>query len=64
MRAIWKVTSGELLTKQATRIFFYYIQKTQYIFKLLLFMVTARIEALAISGNMFLYARVKEVCCL
>jgi hypothetical protein len=35
-RAVWKVTSDELLTKQATRKKNYYIQKSMYILKLLL----------------------------
>jgi hypothetical protein len=35
-----------------------------YILKLLLNVVTIRIEALVVSGNKFLYASVKEVCCL
>jgi hypothetical protein len=61
MRAIRKVTSSEQLTKQATTKK-YYIQKTMYIPKLLLNVVTAGIEALVISGKKFLYACVKEVC--
>jgi hypothetical protein len=52
-RAVWKVTSGELLTKQANN---------TYILKLLLNVVTTGIEALVISGNKFLYACVREVC--
>jgi hypothetical protein len=54
MRAIQKVTTGELLTKQAMR------KKMQeihtYIHKLLLNVVTTRIEALDVLGNKFLYA--------
>jgi hypothetical protein len=63
-RAIRKVTSGDLLTKQAMRSKCYYVQKNTYIFKLLLYIVTAGIEALVISGNTFLYAFVKEACVL
>jgi hypothetical protein len=55
-----KVTSGELLTKEATSKM-YYIQKNTYILKLLLNVITAEIEEL-LSGNKFLYACVKEVC--
>jgi hypothetical protein len=46
-RAIRKVTSDELLIKQA---------------KLLLNVLTAEIEALVVSVNKFLHACVKEVC--
>jgi hypothetical protein len=60
MTAIWKVTSSELLTKQAVRKKLY--TKYAYILKLLLNVVTAGIEELVISGNKFLYACVKEVC--
>jgi hypothetical protein len=60
MRAIRKVTSGELLTKQAMRKNFI-IYKKYYILKLFLIVVTARIESLVL-GNEFLYACVKEVC--
>jgi hypothetical protein len=60
MRAIQKVTSGELLTKQAMRKYLLYM-KNAYILKLLLNVVTTRIEAL-VSGNKFLYAYAKEVC--
>jgi hypothetical protein len=35
-----------------------------YIVKLLLNIVIAGIEVLVLSGNKFLYVRVKEVCCL
>jgi hypothetical protein len=38
--------------------------KNTHIFKLLINIVTAEIEALIISGNKVLYACVKEVCCL
>jgi hypothetical protein len=63
-RAIWKVTSSELLTKQpmGKRKLFYI--KNMSILKLLLNVATARIEAPVISRNKFLYACVKEVCCL
>jgi hypothetical protein len=44
-----KVTSGELLTKQATRTFFLLYTKNMYILKLLLDIVTAGIEALKFS---------------
>jgi hypothetical protein len=64
-RAIWKVTSCELLTKQARGEKIYYIQKIHtYILKLLLNIVTARTEACIILGNKFLYVCVKEICCL
>jgi hypothetical protein len=59
MRAVQKVTSGEL-TKQAMREKIIIYKK--YIHKLLLNIVTARIEALVISGSKFLYASVKEAC--
>jgi hypothetical protein len=36
----------------------------KYILKLLLNIVTAGIEALVALGNKFLYACVKEVCCM
>jgi hypothetical protein len=56
-RAIWKVTSGELLTKQAMR------KKIMYILKLFLnAAVTTRTEAPVVSGNKVLFACVKEVC--
>jgi hypothetical protein len=60
-RAIRKVTSGELLSKQAMRKKLLYTKNT-YIRKLLLNIVTAGIEALVVLGNEFLYACVKEVC--
>jgi hypothetical protein len=53
MRAISKVTSGELLLKQAMRKRMLIYTKNIYIFKLLLNIVTARIEAL-VSGNKFM----------
>jgi hypothetical protein len=59
-RAIQKVTSGKLLTRQATIKKLYYIQKNAYILKLLLNIVTARTEALVISGNKFMHACVKK----
>jgi hypothetical protein len=61
MRAIWKVTSGELLKKAMRKNILLYT-KNKYILKLLLIIVTASIEAPVISGNKFLYACVKEVC--
>jgi hypothetical protein len=67
MRAIRKVTSSDLLTKQAMekkKNNLYYIQKNMYILALLLSVVTARIEAVVVCGNKFLYGCVKEVCCL
>jgi hypothetical protein len=60
-RAIRKVDSGELLTKQAMRKKVLHTKIT-YILKLLLSLVTARIEAVVVSGNKFLYAYIKEVC--
>jgi hypothetical protein len=63
-RAIRKVTSGELLAKQAMKRKLIIYKKSKYILKLLLNVVTAGIEALAIFGNKFLYACVKVVCCL
>jgi hypothetical protein len=51
-RAIQKVPSGEQLTKQAMRKKCY-IQKTTYILKLLLNVVTAGIEALVYRGISF-----------
>jgi hypothetical protein len=69
MRAIWKVTSGELLIKQAIRkninyyyYYYYNIQKNTYILKLLLNIVTTGIEAPVILGNKLWYACIKEVC--
>jgi hypothetical protein len=60
-RTIRKVTTSELLTKQAMRQNIYYIRKNTYILTLLLDVVTAGIEAL-VSGNQFLHAPVKEFC--
>jgi hypothetical protein len=45
-KAVWKVTSGKLLTRQAIRKEIYYVQK---------------IEALVISRNEVLYACPKDV---
>jgi hypothetical protein len=64
MRAIWKVTSGELLMKQAMRKKILLYTTNMYILKLPLNIVTAGIEALVVTGSKFLYACVKEVCCL
>jgi hypothetical protein len=61
MRAVWKVTAGELLTKKAMRKTKFIIYK-KYILKLLLNIVTARIEVPVISGSKILYACVKGVC--
>jgi hypothetical protein len=63
MRTIRKVTLGELLTKQAMRKENLIIYK-KYTLQLLFNVVTTRTEALMVSGNKFLYACVKEVCCL
>jgi hypothetical protein len=52
---------GELLTKQSMRGTNYYIKYT-YKLKLLLNVVTARTEAVVVTGSKFLYACVKEVC--
>jgi hypothetical protein len=62
MRAIRKVTSSELLTKQALKKKNLLDTKNVYILKLLLNIVTSGIEALVVSGNKFLYTCVKEVC--
>jgi hypothetical protein len=62
MRAIWKVTSSELLKNQAMRKKICYIKKDKYILKQLLNVVTARNEAPVVSGNKFLYACIKKVC--
>jgi hypothetical protein len=59
MRTVWKVTSGELLTKQTMRKKRLYT-KNVYVLKLFLNIVTARIEALLIPRNKFLCACVKE----
>jgi hypothetical protein len=59
MRALQKVTSGVLLTKQATRKEY---TKNTYILKLLLNVVTTKIEPLVISMKKFLYACVEEIC--
>jgi hypothetical protein len=62
MRAIRKVTSGELLKKQAMQKNIYIYTKNTYILKLLLNVVAAGIEALVVSRNTLLYVCVKEVC--
>jgi hypothetical protein len=62
-RAIQKVTSSVLLTEKAVRkknVIIY--KKNTYILKLLLKVVTTRIEVLVALGNKTLYACVKEVC--
>jgi hypothetical protein len=61
LHTVRKETSGELLTKEAmetNRI----IYKYTHILKLLFSVVTAGIETLAVWGNKFLNACVKEVC--
>jgi hypothetical protein len=63
-RAIQKVTSGDLLTKQAMRKKNVLCTKNTYMLKGLLSIVTTGIQALVILGNNFLYACVKEVCYL
>jgi hypothetical protein len=63
MRAIRKVTSSEVLTKQAIRKKII-IHKNIYILKPLLNVVTARIMAFVLSQNKFLFACVKEACLL
>jgi hypothetical protein len=60
MRAVQKVTSIELLTKQAKGEKLLYT-KHKYIVKLLLNAVTTGTEAFVVSENKFLYACVKEV---
>jgi hypothetical protein len=65
MRTVRKVTSSELLTKQALRKkLLLYTKKNMYILKLLLNVVADKTEAHVTSGNKFLHACVKEVCCL
>jgi hypothetical protein len=61
MRAIQKVTTSELLTKQAKEKINLLYTRNMYILKLLLNIVTAGTQAL-VSGNKILYANVKEVC--
>jgi hypothetical protein len=60
-RAIWKLNSSELLSKQAMRKKIVLYTKNMYVLKQLLNIVTAGIEAPVILGNKFLYACVKEV---
>jgi hypothetical protein len=57
-RAIQKVTSLELLTKEAIRKKKLLYTKTTCVLKLLLNIVTTGTEALVVSGNKFLYAYV------
>jgi hypothetical protein len=59
-KAIRKVTSSELLTKQTMEKILY--TKNMYIIKLLLNTVTARIAALGTLENKLLYACIKEAC--
>jgi hypothetical protein len=61
-KAIWKVTSDKLLTKQALRKKLY--TKNTYIIKLFFKVVTTRTEEFVILGNKFLYAYVKAHCFL
>jgi hypothetical protein len=60
-RPIRKITSSELLSKQAMREKILHTKNT-YILKPLLNVVTVGIEALVVSGNAVLYACVKQVC--
>jgi hypothetical protein len=53
-----------MLTKQAMITTDVLYTKNMYILKLLLNVATARTEALVILGNKFLYACVKDGCCL
>jgi hypothetical protein len=59
MRAIRKVTSGELLTKHEIRKKIIIYKKDLCYFSKI---VTAGIKALVVLGNKFLYAYVQEVC--
>jgi hypothetical protein len=63
-KAIWKVTSGELLQSKQREKEFIMCRKLHTYLKLLLGTVTARIEALVILRNKFLYTCQKEVRCL
>jgi hypothetical protein len=60
-RAIWKVTSSELITKQAMRKEIINIKNT-CILKVLFSVITIRIEALVVPEHEFLYTCVNEVC--
>jgi hypothetical protein len=62
-RAIRRITSGELLTKQTMRKILLNT-KNMYILNLFLKVFITGIEAIVVSGNKFLYACVKEVCLL
>jgi hypothetical protein len=55
-KGFWKVTSSELLTKQAMRKKLLLYTKNTYIPKLLLNIVTTGIEALVLPENYFLNA--------
>jgi hypothetical protein len=57
-----KVTSGDMLTKQALTKFIIY--KKFVVLKLLLKLLTAGIEALVVPRNNFLYVWVKKAYCL
>jgi hypothetical protein len=61
MRAIQKVTTGELFAKRTMKKINLLYTKNMYILKLFLNIVTAGTEAL-VSENNVLYANVKEVC--
>jgi hypothetical protein len=58
MRAIQKVTSGELLTKQIYLLY----TKSMYLLKVFLSIVTAGIEAIVTLGSKFLCSCVKDAC--
>jgi hypothetical protein len=57
MRAIWKVTSHELLTEQAIKTYLLYT-KNMYMLKLLLNLVAARSEALDTFHQLFFIGEV------
>jgi hypothetical protein len=62
---IWKVASDKLLTKQGMRRKII-IHKYSYVYilKQLLNTITSGTVELDVSGNMFLYVCVKDICCL
>jgi hypothetical protein len=60
-RAIWKVTAGELLTKQTMRKMLL-DTKHKYVVELILNLVTTESETLVISENKFLNGCGKDVC--
>jgi hypothetical protein len=61
-RAVWKVTSSELLTKQEMRKNVLYTKNT-YILKLLLNIVTATIEALVLGISFCMLVSKKSATC-